>query len=194
METFAGIFPYPPLSAHPKSCRLVTLLPGEFDNPISCVLSVVNGDMCHVYEALSYVWGNPRQTTPITLNGLDFPVTTSLSTALRYLRHHTIPRVLWVDAICINQRDVHERTDQIPKMMNIYKSAFRTVIWLGEEVEAGLIQGPDTLSVNEIFRGLERMVTQHHTNDIGELFPGRNEFIVGKSLIGFYGRPWFRRR
>ncbi|KAH8746750.1 heterokaryon incompatibility protein-domain-containing protein [Hyaloscypha finlandica] len=193
METFTGSFPYPPLSAHPKSRRLVTLIPGEFDGRIRCVLFVVN-DAHDAYEALSYVWGNPQQTTPILLNGRDFPVTTSLSTALRYLRHGTIERTLWVDAICINQSDVQERNAQIPKMMHIYKTAFRTLFWLGVEVDVSLPEDRDRLSVKEIFRGLERMITEHNTDDIEELFPGRTEFMVGKSLSEFYHRPWFRRR
>jgi hypothetical protein len=194
METFTGSFPYPPLPAHPKSWRLVTLMPGEFDSKIICILFVVSGDIHPAYEALSYVWGNPEQTTPIILNERDFPVTTLLSTALRYLRHRTIPRALWIDAICINQSDVKERNDQIPKMMHIYKSAFRTVIWLGVEVDVSLPEDRDRLSVNEIFRGLERMITEHNTDDIEELFPGRTEFMVGKSLSEFYHRPWFRSR
>jgi hypothetical protein len=79
-------------------------------------------------------------------------------------------------------------------MMHIYKSAFRTVIWLGVEVDLSLPEDRDRLSVKEIFRGLERMITEHNTDDIEELFPGRTEPMVGKSLSEFYLRPWFRRR
>lgn len=40
-------------------------------------------------------------------------------------------RVLWVDAICINQDDMIERNKQVPMMDRIYQNSSRTVVWLG---------------------------------------------------------------
>lgn len=40
--------------------------------------------------------------------------------------------MLWVDAVCINQRDVDERTQQVSMMRDIYASAEQVFIWLGE--------------------------------------------------------------
>ncbi|KAL8289179.1 hypothetical protein RB600_004561 [Gaeumannomyces tritici] len=37
----------------------------------------------------------------------------------------------WVDALCINQADLVERAEQVPRMRAIYSLATRTVIWLG---------------------------------------------------------------
>jgi hypothetical protein len=40
---------------------------------------------------------------------------------------------LWVDAICINQKDVNERGHQVGIMRDVYSKAARVLIWLGEE-------------------------------------------------------------
>lgn len=60
-------------------------------------------------------------------------VRTNLYDALKHLRDLQIKRVFWIDAICINQSDVHERNHKIAKMAQIYTLASRTIIWLGLE-------------------------------------------------------------
>jgi len=40
--------------------------------------------------------------------------------------------MLWIDALCINQRDIQERSHQVQHMATIYRSAKSVVIWLGE--------------------------------------------------------------
>jgi hypothetical protein len=63
-------------------------------------------------------------------------VTTNLEAALRHLRYEDRGRVLWVDALCINQRDVRERNSQVKKMRSIYTGAKKVVVWLGPEDDA----------------------------------------------------------
>lgn len=53
--------------------------------------------------------------------------------ALRRVRDHRKARHLWVDAICINQQDDVEKTSQVAAMGNIYESAARSIVWLGQE-------------------------------------------------------------
>ncbi|KAI4224637.1 MAG: hypothetical protein L6R36_004512 [Xanthoria steineri] len=60
-------------------------------------------------------------------------VTRNLAVALQHLRYEHEPRVLWIDAICINQREVPERNAQVQRMGDIYRSARQTNIWLGPE-------------------------------------------------------------
>ncbi|OCK86532.1 HET-domain-containing protein, partial [Cenococcum geophilum 1.58] len=85
--------------------------------------------------ALSYVWGFSSKAVPINLDGFKIPVTQNLEYALRYPRRQTQPRRIWVDAVCINQADLDERSKQVSRMKNIYQQAFNVVIWLGEENE-----------------------------------------------------------
>ena len=57
----------------------------------------------------------------------------NLACALRHLRYERLPRVMWIDAICINQDDVDERGQQVQRMADIYRQASRVVVWLGPE-------------------------------------------------------------
>jgi hypothetical protein len=42
-------------------------------------------------------------------------------------------RFIWADAICINQSDLQERSQQVRLMGNIYRNAERVLIWLGPD-------------------------------------------------------------
>lgn len=85
--------------------RLVRLLTGDEGQPIKCeifetYLHQVEGVP---YEALSYVWGNKQSADVICLDGCPFEVTENLYEALTHLRRPDQDRVLWIDAICIDQ-------------------------------------------------------------------------------------------
>jgi hypothetical protein len=127
--------------------RLIKLLPGDWDDPIICELVYVRLDDRPKFMALSYAWGDPKKTRPITLNGQAYNITTSLFQGLRRLRRmvSTVdenPETfitqtsenfhLWVDAICINQNDENEKGHQISRMTDIYTYADRVCVWLGE--------------------------------------------------------------
>lgn len=111
-------------------CRVLILEAGSFNSPIICRLHTLSLALAH-YTALSYVWGNTREMTSITVNGEAFNVGRNLETALRYLRKEKRPMFLWVDAICINQRDNIEKSYQVAVMSDIYHQAKSVVIFLG---------------------------------------------------------------
>jgi hypothetical protein len=83
------------------------------------------------YEALSYVWGDVRDSIPILVDGHPVSVTKSLESAVRHLRYPDKPRTLWVDYICINQEDILERSELVAKLGSIYENADSVLIWLG---------------------------------------------------------------
>lgn len=85
--------------------RLITLAPGKWRDPIECSLQIVSLDDNPTYEALSYVWGDASLRKWICLKDANFDVSKSLEVALRHLRHEDSERVMWIDAICINQLD-----------------------------------------------------------------------------------------
>ncbi len=58
------------------------------------------------FEALSYTWGEMVFTHPIILNDLSFNVTENLSEALVHLRRENEIRLLWIDALCIDQSNL----------------------------------------------------------------------------------------
>lgn len=78
------------------------------------------------YVALSYVWGNSDNMREISINGKPVQVTKNLESALRILRDKLPMRLgvrLWVDALCINQKDIMERNTQVQRMWEIYNKA-----------------------------------------------------------------------
>lgn len=64
------------------------------------------------------------------VDGLEFDVTSNLEAALRALRSRGHKKV-WVDALCINQKDLTERSLQVLRMGIIYSKAKNVLVWLG---------------------------------------------------------------
>lgn len=124
---------YDKLSQEAREIRILFLLPGDVDVDISCKLVTVSLDNLPDYEALSYTWGDPTVKVPIRVNENVLQVTPNLNNALRHLRRRNEKRVLWVDAICINQDDLGEKSYQIPFMGEIYSRTTNCLAWLGLE-------------------------------------------------------------
>lgn len=83
------------------------------------------------YSALSYCWGDEDTTVEAFINGIQTPITVNLDTALRYFRRTRI-KVIWADALCINQSDLTEKSLQVRFMKQIYHEAETTIAWLGD--------------------------------------------------------------
>ncbi|PMD46760.1 HET-domain-containing protein, partial [Hyaloscypha variabilis F] len=117
--------------------RLISLLPGEGTSPIVCQMLTVDLNTKPRYEALSYVWGvvDDSNKCGILVNGAPFPVGENLWLALYHLRDKTGVQPLWIDAICINQKDELEKATQIREMKNIYSKASTVLAWLGTSNE-----------------------------------------------------------
>lgn len=134
---------YSSLDTAQSSIRLVRLIAGH--GPIRCELldsflpsASSNAHLTTTipYEALSYAWGGTEKTETIIANGKALSVTNNLYLALRYLRHEATDRILWVDAICIDQDNTKERTHQVMQMAKIYESADSVILWLGQATYA----------------------------------------------------------
>ena len=157
MDTTAPKVPYKPLDVHQDEIRLLILNPStESGQVVSCRIltkalapvttqSENDDDGISRYEALSYEWGNPENNQPgnppekpekstlhsIIVDGRAVGIRWNLHCALCQLRLSGKPRVLWVDALCINQEDGRERNHQVTLMKTIYAHADRTIMWLG---------------------------------------------------------------
>ena len=129
-------FVYPRLDRFRNEIRLVQLLPAlDRESPIACNLvhASIDDDTIR-YEALSYTWGDNANPRDILLDGNPISVTPNLHTALQALRLPIHTRTLWINAVCINQKDVQERSHEVLRMRVIYERATKVVIWLGEAV------------------------------------------------------------
>ncbi|KUJ21505.1 HET-domain-containing protein [Mollisia scopiformis] len=98
---------------------------------IQCDLFVASRVDPPDYLALSYTWGDPNKVVPIQVNGSTRNVTLNLRTALEHIRREHEEVVIWVDAICIDQTNFEEKSDQVQIMTEIYASAQCTIVWLG---------------------------------------------------------------
>lgn len=79
-------------------------------DPVCCELSEASLTNNPLYEALSYFWGDAKDKTRITIDGSSaLEIQRDLYNTLYYLRHRDLSRILWVDAICINQEDKNEK-------------------------------------------------------------------------------------
>ena len=88
------------------------------------------------FEALSYTWDPSLRGYPFPTEDGIVQITLSLKIALQRLRLANKHRILWADGICINQDDLSEREEQVRLMGDIYRTARRTVVFLGEETRA----------------------------------------------------------
>lgn len=114
--------------------RLVRLHHGDSNEMISCTLfqAVLHQpDELIPYEALSYTWGPTGGHHSIVANGQTMSITANLYLALKNLRYPHSDRILWADAVCINQSNVKERNHQVVQMSDIYKQANRVIFFLG---------------------------------------------------------------
>jgi hypothetical protein len=103
---------YQPLSAYKEEIRLLHILPDEGLADIRRQLLHTQAKAAPVYVALSYTWSDiafHRDEYIILLDERTFTVGSNLAKALRALRSCNVEYV-WVDAICINQTDLEERS------------------------------------------------------------------------------------
>lgn len=84
------------------------------------------------YACLSYVWGLGSKDFQIMIDGFPLYITESLYLALQRLRLQYEQRFLWIDQICINQRNIYQRNSQVQQMGTIYSKAQYDIVWLGE--------------------------------------------------------------
>ncbi|KAL6908648.1 heterokaryon incompatibility domain-containing protein [Trichoderma evansii] len=129
------LYEYDPLDLGRPAIRLVRLLPGSDSTPILCEIFrafLYQEEEIIPYEALSYTWGSAAAPEHIVVNGRMLAVTRNLHQALQQLHGKDQDRILWIDAICINQSNEKERGHQVQQMGEIFKQADRVLFYLGE--------------------------------------------------------------
>lgn len=113
--------------------RILTINPSNhFESRISCELKILPRKQCEDYTALSYCWDpQDEEKVDITIGRSGFGVGNNLAGALQYLRGKEKPCKLWVDAICIDQQNLYEKSVQVQKMENTYRDSTSVIVWLG---------------------------------------------------------------
>lgn len=100
------------------------------------------------------------------------PITRNLEAALRHLRYETMPRYMWIDALCINQADDEEKSVQVANMGAVYAAADSTIAWLGP-------RGINSDEAMEILREIASYVEIDWTHKL--MRPSESSFKASKS-------------
>lgn len=199
---------YPYRKLQPGVIRLLRINQGAAVHALFCDLEEVHITQVPPYEALSYCWGDASDRLPVTCNRAGtLGITTNLHAALVRLRLPNKPRLVWADAICINQDDLEERGSQVQMMKEIYQRAFSVAIWLGGPIE---VDGKDIWPIEPLLEAAQKNLKRDNLpirNGLGDwerrIF-GTKWTLSGdlndkkwnaiiKSLILLLHKPWFLR-
>ena len=193
---------YEPLK-RADSIRLLTLHPGEFSTPIRMDLDEYQLENTPQYEALSYCWGDLTKRVCMPCNGGFLNITVNLATALLYLRSRTTPRLLWIDAICIDQDNLSEKSSQVSIMVKIYSNSFRVVVWLGEETNDTDIALEAVVKITEHFHldkwDCTEFIDPRKSNHPALGLNPKSWNVLGlnekhrMALVRLFSRAWFSR-
>ncbi|EPE37069.1 hypothetical protein GLAREA_09232 [Glarea lozoyensis ATCC 20868] len=135
-------YTYQPLDT-PLTIRLLLIYPAPEDSlqPIRACLTETSLHNPEPYNAVSYSWatedGDDSRSQQVICNDAYIKITKNCEAALRRFRHHHETTVLWVDAICIDQSNLVERSQQVLLMKVIYSKAEAVLVWLGEASSDG---------------------------------------------------------
>ncbi|KAK4198973.1 ankyrin repeat-containing domain protein [Triangularia verruculosa] len=197
-------YTYTPINLKTDSIRLIQLLRGRDDDPIRCELFETSLHQVDgfPYEALSYAWGDSPISKEIQVCGRKATVTESLHQALCGLRRSDEDRILWVDALCIDQGNPREKNHQVKQMRHVYENAQNVHIWLGPSTDGiDLLMG---LMTQLDRRATRRKNCRRSSPDAWvkewSIFVKKegagetNVKICRRNALGdLLSRPWFRR-
>ena len=111
--------------------RLLHLQPGSDKDQLCFELHVAAFEDEPEYEAISYCWGEVIPSCNIVCNGTRLPVTKNAADALWHFRLPNRVRVLWMDAVCIDQQNKQEKSEQVTDMYRIYGGSRHTLAFAG---------------------------------------------------------------
>ncbi|KAF5602219.1 heterokaryon incompatibility (het-6OR allele) [Fusarium pseudocircinatum] len=204
-------YAYMPLSngSCSSEIRLIKLYSGSVDDPLRAEIlhASLNSDIVGKYEAVSYAWEDGHATNKLeTPRGIIF-ITPSLFHALHRFRLKEESRLLWADAVCINQSDNEEKASQVALMSDIYAYSTCTLVYLGRGADGSERVGEllhrfarASSSLYQLY-GRQGMEMLRHAGLISPpmrmifeqyQLPGLED-PAWKALGKLWARPWFRR-
>ncbi|KAH8592935.1 heterokaryon incompatibility protein-domain-containing protein [Bisporella sp. PMI_857] len=208
---FSDRYAYTPLDESAKEIRIVTLLPGKSTSVANIYLDTETLDPASnqlpSYEALSYTWGSSKNSKEVLIRDRqehrepkNLRVTQNLAAALFHLRHEHEPRRFWIDAICVDQQNLHERSSQVQRMGDIYKLADRVVVWLGPEengssIAMGLLENLASMIEVDLLTGYMEpsavAIDEPEWANLRTPLPWTKQ--EWKAVLNFLFRSWFER-
>ncbi|KAF2493959.1 hypothetical protein BU16DRAFT_562915 [Lophium mytilinum] len=141
---------------------------------------------------------------PIICDDSSIFVTANLKDALQMLckslsatRNITESTYYWIDAICVDQKNIIERNLQVALMAETFKAAQKVIVWLGKEDE----YTSDALSVINAISNIPEphwdsaSYTSFYADEgcLKELGISHLSIFNWIGFIAFINRPWFKR-
>ncbi|KAH7381815.1 heterokaryon incompatibility protein-domain-containing protein [Cadophora sp. MPI-SDFR-AT-0126] len=157
------------------------------------------------FIALSYTWGATLHPEPLTINGHSLHVSSNLHSFLSLIstmKDFPPDTWWWIDSICINQDDEREKSSQMEIMGRIYKTAYRTVVWLGEEVDSLHIFEQEARDCRGAIKNLYRLCDEKKHVDGKSKVESRAAMawlrepksgVDWRALRCLFLRPWWKR-
>jgi hypothetical protein len=173
-----------------KDCiRLIKLWPRGSSEGVSCQLFSMPLDTIprSSFETISYKWAERDvQYNSIAINGREFQVPCNVYDILCDRSSKFNHRFLWIDSICINQKDHNEKTAQVTLMRKIYERAGRVVVCLGDAGDAALaVDALKELSLMKEHLASQREIHEKHTLE--------NKSQRWNAMTKLFRNPWFKR-
>jgi hypothetical protein len=193
--------PYTALNASTQEIRVLDVAPGNKAECVRCELRTVSlvDTPIPSYETISYCWGSPEKKRYIVLNGKITAVPRNAEAAIRRMRFGDGPRTLWIDAICINQEYIGERSQQVSLMTTVYQRASANLVYLGEDdgsAEAALraidYVISDIKAATDGFRNLRSTLYDAVSQGYLDSSRGFDEAVDFHALEVLFCLPWFR--
>ena len=192
-QSQAALYSWLPLKEDDET-RVLVLKPGNPESPrIECELHHVRLCENPAFEAISYAWDTDVRDHYIYLavedgddEELRMAVTANLYLALVQFRRTDDKRVLWADAISIDQTNIQEKARQVQMMGRIFHAASEVQVWLGPQEEISYVMFETIRALGEFAPTYIRPQRQ----------PNRNEAVIADMRLSFaevLARSWFSR-
>ena len=179
-----------PSGLPPGSTRLVRLHPASvLHAPIQVSLFEINLSSCPDYECLSYTWdtGDTGLAAPkdVDVDGKTVTIRVNLFNAMCRLRLTDRERLLWVDALSIDQTNLEEKAQQVAMIGKIFQQSLRVLAWVGEHADnselvfelSKMMQNPG---------GRSWLLEPRHYSQAKDMFDACSSFLDRK----YFHRVW----
>ncbi|OTB01273.1 hypothetical protein M426DRAFT_25724 [Hypoxylon sp. CI-4A] len=167
------------------------------------------------FTALSYFWGEGDPIHEVYITSYETPdkkvegppiqrknghrewnasgiihVRSNLFVALQRFRDRKEEKTMWIDALCVDQTNVEERSEQIQKMHELYLHAENVCIWLGDGT------GADAPNPNGCFRFLRKMLDLKNLEDLFRKGAKADPDLIDNcvNIVRLMRNKWFSRR
>lgn len=200
--------PLPDARTHVRLLKVLSVVKARAI-PVHCELTVFPVTEAPPYRAISYTWGDLAPLALILVNGQRMEVRLNCEYALGQVSQHTGDEtgdfLIWIDSICINQFDNHEKGAQVAMMGEIFKTATQVLACVGTHDN-------DSAFLYEFLRGQEAKFRPSLFSDAANNYESRAEqslmlqlaawmwthsrskmIRLYKALANFLARPYFQR-